>query len=273
MMKAAIHRQGGLCMMMLDELLSRFARGCEDILGDRLTGVYLHGSAVLGCFQPLASDVDLLVVTGGVPDDGRKRRLMDLTVALNADAPPKGIEMSVVERRVLKPFRYPTPFELHFSPMHLAWYQRDPEGYIAAMRGEDRDLAAHCMIVTRRGRALLGEAIGQVFGEVPQSDYLDSIRLDIMGAREDIAEQPVYCILTLCRVLATMREGLVLSKREGGQWGLERLPARYHALLRAALEAYATAGSMEADAQLCDEYAAYMLSQIFPEGMNEHGNC
>ena len=31
-------------------------------------------------------------------------------------------------------------------------------------------------------------------------------------------------------------------------------------------------GSPDSCGQLCDEYAAYMLSQIFPEGMNEHGN-
>jgi len=34
------------------------------ILGNNLTGIYLHGSAVMGCFQPGKSDIDLLLDSG-----------------------------------------------------------------------------------------------------------------------------------------------------------------------------------------------------------------
>ena len=33
----------------------------------------------------------------------------------------KGIEMSIVTKTVCNPFVYPTPFELHFSAMHIGW--------------------------------------------------------------------------------------------------------------------------------------------------------
>jgi len=62
---------------------------------------------------------------------------------------------------------------------------------------------------------------------------------DIAAAKTDIEENPVYVILNLCRILAYLKEGCVLSKRQGGEWGLMHLPDEHHALLQAALDAYA----------------------------------
>ena len=43
-------------------LLSKFTEETRNILGDELVGVYLHGSAAMGCFNPAKSDLDLLIV-------------------------------------------------------------------------------------------------------------------------------------------------------------------------------------------------------------------
>ena len=92
-----------------------FTAESKRILGDNLVGVYLHGSAVMGCFNPQKSDVDLLVVVNEEPTDAVKRAFLNMVVSLNETGPAKGIEMSIVERSVCKPFAYPTPFVLHFS--------------------------------------------------------------------------------------------------------------------------------------------------------------
>ena len=41
-----------------------FLRACLDCMGGNLVGVYLHGSAAMGCFHPARSDLDYLVVLG-----------------------------------------------------------------------------------------------------------------------------------------------------------------------------------------------------------------
>lgn len=249
-------------MSILDTVTERFVRGSREILGDDLVGVYLHGSAAMGCFNEKTSDIDLIVVTtGGIPD-AEKHRFMDMVVGLGALAPEKGIEMSIVRREVCDPFVYPTPFELHFSNMHAAWYANDPDGYVEKMNGTDPDLAAHFTILRSRGAVLCGEAIADVFGEVPAEDYFDSIRGDIANAAEDILTDPVYITLNLCRVLAFRRERLVLSKLEGGRWGLENLPEKYGALLRQALAEYTDCVPMEPDAALAADFASYMTAQI-----------
>lgn len=48
--------------MVYDNLLVSFTEMSKRILGDNLVGVYLHGSAVMGCFQPGKSDLDLILI-------------------------------------------------------------------------------------------------------------------------------------------------------------------------------------------------------------------
>lgn len=132
-------------------ILDRFVERSREILGDRLVGVYLHGSAAMGCFHGASGDLDLLAVISETASGRWKRPFMDMTVELNAQAPAKGIELSVVREDVCRPFVYPTPFELHFSNAHLDWYRTAPEEYIDRMRGTDKDLAAHFTIIYHRG--------------------------------------------------------------------------------------------------------------------------
>lgn len=248
--------------MTKEELLDGFVEQSKAILGDNLAGIYLHGSAVMGCFNPDRSDLDLIVVVNGPADDAVKREYMEMVVAYNALGPAKGIEMSVVQRSVCDPFVYPTPFELHFSEAHLAWYRTDPEDYIRKMKGTDKDLAAHFTVISRRGKCLYGAPIREVFGEVPAGDYLDAIRNDIAEAPEEITKDTVYLTLNLARVLAYKEEGLVLSKREGGEWALGHVPAEYHPLVRGALREYAESVPMACDEEMARRYAGYMTGRI-----------
>lgn len=249
-------------MIGLNDLLERFVEHNQRILGDNLVGIYLHGSAAMGCFNKDKSDVDLLVVVNSNIPDEAKSRYMDMAVELNADAPAKGLELSIVRKRVCRPFVYPTPFELHFSNTHLEWYKTDPAGYIAGMKGTDKDLAAHFTIIFHRGKCLFGEAIRDVFEEVGREEYFDSIWYDVRNAAEEIAENPAYFILNLCRVLANKREGLILSKREGGEWGMDNVPRKYRELISQAHDEYSSVGSLEWDEKSAVEYAEYMLDRI-----------
>lgn len=101
-------------------LLQVLTQRVQQSLGAQLVGLYVHGSIAFGCFQWQSSDVDLLIVTHSVPTEAQKRALIQAFLELTPLAPPKGLEMSVVLVQDCVHFRYPTPFSLHFSPMHLA---------------------------------------------------------------------------------------------------------------------------------------------------------
>ena len=40
-----------MLMNILDNLTVNFVKQSQEILGDNLVGIYLHGSAVMGCFN------------------------------------------------------------------------------------------------------------------------------------------------------------------------------------------------------------------------------
>lgn len=248
--------------MEVQELLDKLVSHCRHIFTDNLVGIYLHGSMAMGCFNPIKSDVDILIVVDNTPNDLQKEQFMDDIILLNNQAPAKGIEMSLVRSENCKNFIYPTPFDLHFSNLHLNWYKNNPKDYIEHMKGTDPDLAAHFVITKHRGIVLYGKEISDVFGEIPSEAYLDSIKSDVAGANEDVHDNPVYIILNLCRVLAYVQDGLVLSKKEGGEWGIQNIDSTYQGLIRNALDCYISCQDTKPNLSLALEYCTHMKNKI-----------
>ena len=248
----------------MDYVIESFVSHSRQILGENLVGVYLHGSAVMGCFNPAKSDLDFIVVIDKPMNDETKLAYMDMVVALNADAPAKGIEMSIVLRDVCKPFVYPTPFELHFSERHIKWYSENPTDYVQKMNGTDKDLAAHFTVIRERGKCLWGVPVSDVFAEVPATDYMDSLWEDICDAPDEIENNTMYFVLNLARVMAYKKDGSVLSKKEGGEWALKNLPGEFAPMVRAALEEYAGATQQipQYDMVLARKYATYIIASV-----------
>lgn len=248
--------------MGYEKIIDDFIAISKEIIGSQLIGIYVHGSLAMKCFNPDKSDIDLLVVIKNKITDIQKKEFMYHVVKLNDQAPAKGIELSIVKREYCKPFVYPTPYELHFSPIHLQTFEDDPQKYVKNMKGEDKDLAAHITIINKYGIVLYGEQIESVFGEVPENDYIESIGSDVKSALEDIVGDPLYVILNVCRVLAFLKEGLYLSKQQGGEWGLANAPEKYRSLLIQALECYQTNQTMEPDINLLLLFTDEMLRNI-----------
>lgn len=248
--------------MLYQDVLDKIVDKSKQIFGAELTGVYLHGSMAMGCFQPDKSDIDLIIVIENDITDDQKLKFINEITELNKLAPSKGIELSVVKKIYCKEFVYPTPFELHFSKMHIQWIMDNPEDYISKMKGTDKDLAAHFTIIKKCGIVLYGKGINEIFGDVPRENYVDSIWCDIEGAREDILENPVYIILNLCRVAAFLKSDLIASKKQGGEWALKNLATQYQTLISEALQNYTLGNEMQVNKEDAQEFADYMLQLI-----------
>lgn len=253
--------------MEIQKLLDSFVIQSENILKDNLTGIYLHGSIAMGCFNGQKSDIDLIVVVQRELSNAIKRQYMDKIVELNDQAPGKGWELSVVRESACNPVIYPTPYELHFSAIHLNRYASDPEEYIEKMKGMDKDLAAHFKIIRHRGKAIYGRNVSSVFSEVSDQNYMDSVWSDVEKAEEGINGNPTYVILNLCRVLAYASEKLILSKREGGEWALRRIPSQgFKRIIAAAIEDYRGGRVIKTDSPAAVEFAETMLREIRDSG-------
>ena len=242
-------------------LLNDICSGYRAILGSKLDGFYVHGSVAFGCFTWETGDLDFIACVNAPLTQAEKEALIRLLLDRTKDAPPKGFEMSVVLTAHCRHFVHPAPFETHFSAAHQARAEADLPTYCRDMHGDDPDLAAHFTVLRHVGLTLFGPPAREMFGEVPRQAYLDSILQDVEDAAREISSAPVYATLNLCRTLAYLTEGCVLSKAQGGQWGLAHLPERHHPLLRSALAAYRTGLSMASDMPLT-AFAHDLLARI-----------
>jgi streptomycin 3"-adenylyltransferase len=218
---------------LLDEIVASMKR----LLGDNLVGVYLHGSLAMGSFNPNSSDVDFLVVTKTKLSPELRRSLATSMIELTKHAPAKGIEMSVFTLEALRNFMYPTPYEFHFSNVWIERYQND-EVDLTDDNKVDADLAAHLTITKARGVALYGEPIEVVFPDIPTQQYTDSIVADAKSILDDMTSDPVYNVLNLCHVWAYLEEGKITSKKEGGEWALQRATSFQSRVIEQALVEY-----------------------------------
>lgn len=220
-------------------LLARLKTVCQRNFGDNLVGVYVHGSLALGSYRREVSDLDYLIVLQQAPTLALKVQLLaDTMRELDPVAPQKGLEFHVLTLAETLHGQHPYYFELHYSPMHRTAYFADPRAYAERMHGRDDDLATHLKVTREHGIVLLGQPLAAVFGAVPEQAYLDSVLADIDGARTDILQAPVYTTLNLCRSLAYLTSGQLLSKRGGGEWVLAQNVAVNQDAVRWALAAY-----------------------------------
>lgn len=243
-------------------LMQRVKDKFSAILDDNLAGIYLHGSLAAGCFRWEHSDIDFLTVVKKEPSLRVKTVLLSALREIEKDAPPKGVEMSVLLQEDCRNIQYPMPYVLHYSSGHRKDYDQDPRAFCERMHGTDPDLTAHILALHAWGRPVLGPDILRVFDQVKREDALRAIRYDAADAREQLNENPIYYVLNLCRAIAYLRQGLVLSKKDGGEWALKEAPQEYQPLIQAALNAYASGLDMTYDEKQAEDFCLDALDEI-----------
>jgi streptomycin 3"-adenylyltransferase len=222
----------------------------QELLKTNLVGIYLHGSLAMGCFNPQRSDLDLLVLIRRTLTP--RSRVAIARALLSLSNSPAPVELSVLTRADLQPWRHPCPYDFHFSISWREQFERrlaDPADRWAKPEGGNTDLAGHLTVLRARGRVLFGPPIETVFPEIPRADFLDSILADMLSPEFGLDSQtisPVYLLLNVCRTLAYLRTGRILSKAEGGEWALENLPVEHRMIVAAALAAYQLGGDDQA---------------------------
>ena len=247
--------------MKAKELLNKISEEYERILGQKLVGVYAHGSVAFGCFNERNSDIDFIAVVDEPLSNDEKTALIKALLESEKYAPEKGLEMSVVLLQHCREFVYPTPFELHYSIAYREDAMADTQAFAERMHGKDYDLAAHFTVIRSVGLVVRGAEVREVFGGVPKEHFLDSIMRDIEDAAEYIEYNPVYYTLNLCRVLAYKRGGGILSKEDGARWACENIPPLYAVVANEALNSYRTGKIFDEDMPLT-AFAEYMLNEI-----------
>jgi hypothetical protein len=196
----------------IDAVAARLAA----ILGRRLVGVYLHGSAVLGGFSRARSDLDLLAVTTTVLTEASHRHIVATLSPQALPCPAVGLELSVVTRAsALAPVPAP-PFELHLAtgPGVRVVDGRNHPG--------DPDLLLHFAVCRDHGRRIgAGPPPAAVFAPIPRSWLLLGLERELQWAQQHATAE--YQVLNACRAWRFAEQGVWCSKLDGGRWARDRV--------------------------------------------------
>ena len=242
--------------------LDALVRGLQEIAGDELVGVYLHGSLTFTCFNPATSDVDLFAVMRRRLTADERALLAALVLehsAPHGSAPPWPLEIAVLSLDYLHPWRHPAEFDLHFSESHREEFE---DGRLLGP-ANDFDLAADITVVRETGVVLCGAPIADVFPEVPWRDYAEAIARDLDWCRDHAPE--LYSVLGPGRIWATLTERRVHSKESGAEWALERAPEEFRPMIARALSVYrGESAELRFDLEAVRRFADFVSKQVTP---------
>jgi hypothetical protein len=189
-----------------------FARRLQELLGERLVGVYLGGSLVMADFVEGSSDYDLLVVVGGDLSSDDLGRLAALHERLVDEFPDAiCLEGDYVPRDALRPVgtSRPVPFFRHGR------VEPEPDSMLSA------DNIAN---MRQDGISVVGPAPASVLPEVSAEQVREAVRQMLREIPESPTEQKAASeILDLVRSSRALETGAPATKSEGLRWGLARL--------------------------------------------------
>ena len=199
---------------MSDQLALAFAQelasGLQSALGPDLVAAYLQGSAVAGGFVPGTSDIDLLVVVERDLDEvtaAALRTFHGSVVQRHAEWENR-LELVYVGRGTLSDFRAGGLLGV-ISPGEPFHVRRGVELWIG-----------NFYLVRETGVTVFGPPPADTIPPVSWAEFLTEIRryADEVRSRDLRNATPgdrAYCVLTMCRALATVRDDRTYAKEEG----------------------------------------------------------
>lgn len=219
--------------------LSQVLNVIEHHLGSTLLAVHLYGSAVDGGLKP-HSDIDLLVTVTARLDETTRRALFNDFLEVSASPGEseylRAVEVTIVMRDDIIPWRYPAIRELQFGE----WQRKDILTGIFEPAMVDIDLAILLTKAREHSVALVGPALKDLFGPVPENDLFKALAdtLKLWNSQPDWAGDERNVVLTLSRIWYSAVNGRIASKDVAADWVMERLPAEHQPILLEAKQAY-----------------------------------
>jgi predicted nucleotidyltransferase len=227
------------------------------VLGEAALGGYLHGSTATGRLQP-TSDTDLLVVTTRRMTDDERRGLVSGILPLSgrgaANGPARPVELTVVVRDDVVPWRFPPTEDFLYGDWERAAYEAgDPP-----RRRPNPDLATLLAMVLAARRAVFGPPPAELLDPVPPDDLVRAVVAAVPGLLADLDADTRNVLLTLARILVTVETGAIVAKDEAAERVLPRLGGRQRVVLERAHDSYhgpdyGSFEDIEADVRPCAE--------------------
>lgn len=198
-------------------------------------GLYLTGSSVAGGLRP-DSDVDLLLVTARsltAPERTALELLLRHSGRRATVRPGRPVELVSLVLGDVSPWRYPAVRDFLYGE----WLREDHEAGRSPERQPDPNLP---VLVTqaRTAVSLVGPDPASLLPEVPVADLRRGVRDGLPDLVADVYGDERNVLLTLARMLVTVRTGRIASKDDAALEVAEQLPPTEGQLVTTAARAY-----------------------------------
>ena len=218
----------------LNSVLEELVSSVRAILGDNFCGAYLVGSFAAGDADE-HSDVDFIVATNDQVTDEQLAALQAMHARIYGlqSTWAQHLEGSYVPKDRLR----------RVDPDRTQFLFLD-NGATELVLDNHCNTAVVRWVLRKHGVVLDGpDPAGLVEPVTPaqlRSEALAAMDEFVAWASHRVSEtsrwkQP-YLVLTFCRLLHTLNEGTVASKRQAGEWALQALDAEWSSLIQQALD-------------------------------------
>lgn len=208
-------------MTTLDQSLSEYATALlarlRTVLGERLLGAWVIGSAGAGSYEPGISDIDVAVaVSGPLGNDSRRRLAAELSHAA-LPCPARKLELVVYTRAALA-----TPVEGLAFELNLNTGASEPEHVTFDIGDESPHWFLLDLAIAREASiALAGPPLASLLGPIPRSASLAALRLSLDWFE---ANEPdgASVLLAASRAWRFAEERTWGTKPEAAEWAARR---------------------------------------------------
>ncbi|MFZ5827686.1 MAG: aminoglycoside adenylyltransferase domain-containing protein [Bacillota bacterium] len=211
-----------ICSLMHD-----LAVGLRSILGNRLVGLYLGGSAAMGDFCEASSDLDFLAITEGPL------------------SPEDLLAIGMLHTELLNEHPLAVRLEGDYAPRHFLVATGTTVPVPGCERGVFRPKVGEIMLSADNIYNVRASGI-PFEGPDPREILPDVTPNQVRAAvREMLTEGPGSChtpeeaahgILNLCRSFCTLQSGRPSTKSAGAAWAMENLEPQWHPVIQAAMD-------------------------------------
>ena len=220
----------------VNELLTFLYSDVADILQDQLVGMNLFGSHANGDFDR-HSDIDVLFVTSDEMSEDHFAAISAMHKRLNQLDSPWGIqlEVSYIPQDALRRFD---------RANHTHPHMDRGNNEVLHMMDHETDWIVQRHLLRENGIVIMGPDLKTLIDPIAPGQLQKAVS-DVLPLWVDpILAEPAkikargyqsFCVLSLCRMLYTLRTGKILSKPRAAEWGMENLDPRWKPLIERAI--------------------------------------
>jgi hypothetical protein len=215
----------------VERLLARVARA----IGDDLVGLYLSGSLGLGDFDPVSSDVDVLLATAGPLPGPAVERLRRLHGALRAEGGwAARLEVVYLPLAALR----------RFDPEDAGRYPIGPSDRDFTLGRQGPTWVLDRWVAREHGLVVVGPDPRELIEPIGPEQLRAAVRASLAGhwtlEGTDVAwlrprNYQAFAVLSMCRDLYVLEHGTVVSKPAAAAWASRRLGPPWTAQIERAL--------------------------------------